>query len=169
MHFKEIGSFLEYFERVRDRTRKALAAVPPERMDWTYRPGKFTPADIARHLAAIERWMYAENVRGKPSRYEGHGPEIAAGYPDLTTFCETLHREAMDIFATLSPEDLERKCVTPAGTPITTWKWLRTMIEHEIHHRGQIYVYLSLLGLEGPPLYGLTSEEVRARSVRRSS
>lgn len=38
------------------------------------------------------------------------------------------------------------------------------MIEHEIHHRGQIYLYLSMLNVETPPLYGLTSEEVFEKS-----
>jgi uncharacterized damage-inducible protein DinB len=38
------------------------------------------------------------------------------------------------------------------------------MTEHEIHHRGQIYLYLGILGVPAPPLYGLTSEQVRARS-----
>jgi uncharacterized damage-inducible protein DinB len=46
-----------------------------------------------------------------------------------------------------------------------TGKWLRSMAEHEIHHRGQIYLMLGLLGIATPPLYGLTSEEVRARSI----
>jgi len=161
----EIGPFLEYFERVRERTRKVIAAVPPERVDWTYKAGKFTCADIVRHLAAIERWMYAENVQRKPSLYAGHGPEIAKGYLDLTTFFESLHAEAMEIFARLTPADLSAQCLTPAGTPITTSKWLRAMVEHEVHHRGQLYVYLGMMGLEGPPIYGLTSEEVRARSA----
>ena len=165
MKFTEISSFLDYFERVRDRTRRVVAAIPPDRLDWTYQPGKFTCADIVRHLAAIERWMYAENVQGKPSLYAGHGPEIAAGHSDTTAFLEAMHADAMRIFAALTPEDLERKCVTPAGTPITTWKWLRTMVEHEIHHRGQLYVYLAMMDIEGPPLFGLTSEEVRARSA----
>jgi uncharacterized damage-inducible protein DinB len=39
------------------------------------------------------------------------------------------------------------------------------MVEHEAHHRGQIYVMLSILGVATPPLYGLTEEEVKARSV----
>jgi uncharacterized damage-inducible protein DinB len=39
------------------------------------------------------------------------------------------------------------------------------MIEHEIHHRGQIYIYLSLLDAPNPPLYGLTSEQVQERSI----
>jgi uncharacterized damage-inducible protein DinB len=41
------------------------------------------------------------------------------------------------------------------------------MIEHEIHHRGQIYTYLALMEAPSPPLYGLTSEQVRERSVAR--
>jgi uncharacterized damage-inducible protein DinB len=40
------------------------------------------------------------------------------------------------------------------------------MVEHEAHHRGQIYLYLAMLGVETPPLYGLTSEQVRERSVQ---
>jgi uncharacterized damage-inducible protein DinB len=77
-----------------------------------------------------------------------------------------LHRESVDIFARLTPDDLSGKCMTPEGTSLTTWKWLRAMVEHEIHHRGQVYLYLSMLGVPTPPLYGLTSEQVRERSLR---
>ncbi len=44
------------------------------------------------------------------------------------------------------------------------WKWLRLMVEHEIHHRGQLYEMLGQMGVETPPLYGLTEPEVRERS-----
>jgi len=40
------------------------------------------------------------------------------------------------------------------------------MVEHEVHHRSQIYVYLGMLGVKTPPIYGLTSEEVRERSSK---
>ena len=52
------------------------------------------------------------------------------------------------------------------GASLATWKWLRAMVEHEIHHRGQIYLMLGLIGVPTPPLYGLTSEEVRDRSLQ---
>ncbi|HWP70589.1 MAG TPA: DinB family protein, partial [Gemmatimonadaceae bacterium] len=52
------------------------------------------------------------------------------------------------------------KSVTPAGTTITTWKWARAMIEHEAHHRGQLYMTLGLLGIATPPLYGLREDQV---------
>ncbi|HEV2762533.1 MAG TPA: DinB family protein, partial [Pyrinomonadaceae bacterium] len=56
--------------------------------------------------------------------------------------------------------------VALGGREVTVWKWLRSMVEHEVHHRGQIYLYLSMLDVPTPPLYGLTSEEVLARSER---
>jgi uncharacterized damage-inducible protein DinB len=79
-----------------------------------------------------------------------------------------LHAESLDIFSRLSDEDLKRKCKTPGAADITTWKWLRAMIEHQVHHRGQIYLYLSMLGVETPPLFGLTYEQVRGRGASAS-
>ena len=75
-------------------------------------------------------------------------------------FFNRLHQESVAIFSRLSADDLQKKCVTPGGTPITVWKWLRAMVEHEVHHRSQIYTYLGMLGIPTPPIYGLTSEEV---------
>ena len=78
---------------------------------------------------------------------------------------EKLHAESMDIFSQLSDADLNQKCLTPAGTEIQTWKWLRAMVEHEIHHRGQIYLYLGMLGVRTQPIFGLTSEQVRSTGI----
>jgi uncharacterized damage-inducible protein DinB len=164
MEIITIGPFLDYFDRVRERTLKVVRAIPREHMDWTYKEGKFTFADVVRHLGAIERFMYAENALLKPSRYPGHGKELADGYDDVMAFFDRCHRETTRILASLSDEDLKRKCVTPGGVEISVWKWLRAMVEHEAHHRGQLYMYLAMLGVATPPIYGLTSEEVRERS-----
>ncbi len=155
----------EYFEKVRARTRRVADCIPADRLEWTWAPGKFTLADILRHLAGIERDMYAENAQGRPSRYGGHGRELADGLEAVRAYVERCHAESMAIFRALSDEDLERDCQTPAGAKIRVGKWLRLMIEHEIHHRGQLYMALGILGVATPPIYGLTSEEVRAKSV----
>ena len=165
MEIRSVTQFLEYWESVRARTSRVVACIPPARLEWTFRSGTFTLGDLVRHLATIERYMYAETVAGRPSRYQGCGRELADGLPAVLEFFNRLDVEAKAIIGSLSDEDLARKCETPAGVPITTWKWLRAMIEHEVHHRGQIYLMLSMLEVPTPPLYGLTSEEVRARSV----
>ena len=165
MEITSVGPFLEYFEGIRARTRRVIDCVPPERLEWSHAPGRFTFGDLVRHLAAIERYMFAENVLGRPSRYRGHGRELADGHAEVLAYLDARHAEAMAIFRSLGDADLARRCTTPAGTPITVWKWLRAMVEHEVHHRGQIYLMLGMLDVPTPPLYGLTSEEVRARSV----
>jgi len=165
MEVRTIQPFLHYFGTVRERTMRVARCIPPDKIEWTYAPGKFTLGDILRHLAVAERYMWAENVQCQPSRYTTHGKELAEGYGNVTAFMERLHAESMDIFRRLTDEDLQRKCKTPDDASITTWKWLRLMVEHEIHHRGQLYLYLAMLDVKTPPLYGLTSEEVRARSV----
>ena len=110
--------------------------------------------------------MYAENVLGRPTRYPGHGRSLADGLEAVVAYHDHKHAEALAIFRGLTPEQLEAKARTPAETPITTWKWLRAMVEHEAHHRGQLYMMLGMIGVTTPPLYGLTEEEVYARSVR---
>lgn len=154
----------DYWEKVRQRTHKVITCIPAEKFDWRYADGKFSFADIIRHLGTIERYMYAENVQFKPSRYPGHEPELADGPENVMAFFNRMHQESVAVFSQLSAEDLQKKCVTPGGAPITVWKWLRAMVEHEVHHRAQIYVYLGMLGIPTPPIYGLTSEEVKARS-----
>lgn len=164
MEIRTVGQFLEYWQSLRGRTRRVVACIPPEQLEWSHRAGAFTLGDLVRHLATIERYMYAETVAGRPSRYPGCGRDLAEGYDAVLAYFERLDEEARTIIGELSDADLLRKCQTPAGTAITTWKWLRAMCEHEVHHRGQIYLMLGMLGVATPPLFGLTSEEVRARS-----
>ena len=164
MEITNIESFLRYYESVRQRTMRVVQIIPPDRIDWTPKPGFFTFGDVVRHIAAIERYMFAENAAGNWSRYPGYGRELADGYEDVVRFFETTHRETVDILGKLTPDQLQRQCTTPAGTKLAIWKWLRAMVEHEVHHRGQMYLMLNLCDIDRPRLYGLTSEEVLERS-----
>ena len=157
--------FLDYLSRIRRRTDAIVRCIPRQHIEWSLQPGRFTLGDVVRHLASIERFMYAENARGRPSRYPGHGRELADGYEAVLDYFARLHDESMEVFSGLSEAEFNGTCRTPAGAEIHVWKWLRAMIEHEVHHRGQLYVYLGMLGVATPPIFGLTSEQVRAASV----
>ena len=157
--------FLEYWPSIRKRTLRVAACIPAEKLEWALSPTQWNFGDLLRHLGGIERGMYAETVSGRPSAYPGHGRELADGLSDVMAYLDKCHADSIELFKALTPEQWEGKCLTPAGTPITTWKWLRAMIEHEAHHRGQIYMMLGMLGVKTPPIYGLTEEEVHARSV----
>jgi uncharacterized damage-inducible protein DinB len=166
MEILTIAPFLDYFEKIRSRTMRLVACIPPIQLEWRCKEGKFTLGDLARHIAAVERNVFAESVGGGRNRYAGCGRELADGYDQVVQFMNRMHSESMSIFSRLSDEDLLRKCASADGTPITMWKFLRSMPEHEIHHRGELYAYLGILGVSVPPLYGMTSEQLQEIAAR---
>jgi len=164
LNITEVGGFVRYFEGVRARTVRVVECVPGEHLEWRPSESRFSCGDLIRHIAGTERFMFAENACLRPSAYPGHGPELAAGLVDVRAYFDRLHEESLAIFGALDPNDLQRRCRTPAGTEIRVWKWLRAMVEHEVHHRGQLYSLLADLGVATPPIYGLTEREVFANS-----
>jgi len=152
--------FLKFFEQMRERTMRLVRLYPPDKLEWSCRPGDFTLGDLARHLAATERLVFAECACGRPSLYKGCGRDIADGLDNVIAYMERLHAEAMEIFRAMTDEDWNKKGTSPEGKPVTAWRMLRAMLEHEAHHRGQIYVYLGILGVPAPSLYGLKERDV---------
>jgi uncharacterized damage-inducible protein DinB len=164
MDVQNIESFLAYFETIRERTLRALRAVPVDKLEWRHTEGVFSAGDLARHIAAVERYTFAEGVLGRPTIYRGCGTDLAEGLDNVIAFMNTMHGETVTMLSGLTPEDLQAKGKSATGQPITAWKLLRAMVEHEVHHRGELYLYLALLGAPRPPLYGLTEQELRRHS-----
>jgi uncharacterized damage-inducible protein DinB len=79
MEIHSIAGFLSYYERTRVVTKKVFQVIPSDKIDWTYMPRKFTIGDLVRHIAAIERWVFAEVAQGKKAAYKGCGRELTDG------------------------------------------------------------------------------------------
>ncbi|WP_243319959.1 DinB family protein [Geothrix sp. SG200] len=165
---QDLQAILAYWRNARSRTVRVLEALAPEDLEWAPATGAFTFGDLFRHLAGLERFMYAENVQGRPSTYPGHGAVLAAGLDGVRAYPDRCHAESLAIFGTLADTDLLAPCVNPAGASMATWKWLRAMVEHEAHHRGQLYLMASLRGRPVAPRFGLTEEQLAAASKAKS-
>jgi uncharacterized damage-inducible protein DinB len=161
----EREEFLQNFEQVRERTMRVVRCIPPDQFEWSCRAGAFTLGDLARHIVTTERFVFAEGACGRSSQYQGCGRELADGPQNIMAFMERLHAESMQIFREMSEEQWKAKGKSADGHPITAWKLLRAMLEHEVHHRGQIYAYLGILGVATPSLYGLNEQQVKALSA----
>jgi hypothetical protein len=94
-----IEPFLDYRRSVRGRTRRVIECIPREQLEWSQREGAWSFGDLLRHLAGLERYMFAENVRGLPSRYPGHGRELADGWDAVIGYWNRLEAESLEIFA----------------------------------------------------------------------
>lgn len=155
-----LEEFSNYWQSVHTRTARLLPLIPEEKLEWRPAEDSFSFGDLIRHLAGIERFMFIEVAIGGQNLYPGHSTDLAEGTQSVMDYYETLHKESVALLKNLPNSALTEKCRTPAGASITTWKWLRAMLEHESHHRGQLYLMLGLIDMKTPPLYGLTSEEV---------
>jgi uncharacterized damage-inducible protein DinB len=158
--------FARYWRNIRGRTSRLLDVTPDARLDWSPGAGAMTIGDEFRHLALTERWLFVEVARGGVSRFEGHAATLARGRDDIARLLRQCHDESLRILEAFEDADWHRAVVTPAGAHLPAWKWLRAMVEHEAHHRGQIYLMLRLAGVTTPNLFGLSAEEVAARSDR---
>ena len=160
-----LEEFRHYWTRVRTRTEAVLARVPDDRVDWSPGSGAMTFGDVIRHLALTERWLFVEVARGRPSRYESHDARWGKSLGEVRALMTQLHAESQQQVAALSNVDLEHPVVTPSGASMAAWKWLRAMCEHEVHHRGQLYLMLRLCGIDTPPIFGMTSEAVGSQAM----
>src|ERR1044072_4387466 len=115
MELTRIAPFLDYLERVHERSRRVITRIPAAQLEWTPAPGKFSFGDIVRHLAPIERYMYAETGHGRPSAYPGHGRELADGFEETIALYDRLHEESRQLFAELTHARLAQEWLTPGG------------------------------------------------------
>lgn len=160
MDITTIASFISYYEKVREGTKRIIHSIPEDKMDWTYKTGKFTIGDLIRHIAAIERNLFAELIQGNQVSYNECGKELAANYSEIITYFNKMHSESMEIFSALKEPDLNRKIKTVNGSETSIANFLRALVVHEIHHRGALCIYLNLLDIKTPPVLGLTAEQI---------
>ncbi|MCE3227513.1 MAG: DinB family protein [Bacteroidetes bacterium] len=160
MEIRTIDSFLNYYQRTRKITNQVIQVIPPDKLDWSYKPGKFTLGDLVRHIAAIERNLFAEVILGNKSVYRGCGKNLADGYDHVISFFNEMHQQSIQIYKSLSDRDLQKEIKTLDGKLTTVANFLRALIVHEIHHRGVMCIYLNLINVTTPPVIGLSESQV---------
>ncbi len=165
MEIKTIRGFLDYHERTKEATRRLINVIPPDQLEFAYLQGKFTIADLIRHIAAIERTVFAEIAIGNPPAYKGCGPELADGYDGIVAYFNRMSEESAAIFKSLKDDDLARKVTTMNGSKTDLGSFLNALFVHEIHHRGALYIYLNMIGVKTPPVFGITEEQVKQFSI----
>jgi len=160
MEIFSIESFLSYHGKTRLITSRVVAVIPPEELDWSYQKGKFSIGDLVRHMAAIERYVFAEVATGNKPRYRGCGKELADGYTRVKSFFNELHAESMAMFQSIPDDALSNRVKSLDGKSIELRNFLRALSVHEIHHRAALCIYLNMLGVKTPPVIGLTEQQV---------
>ena len=162
-------SLLPEFDVEMANTRKMLERVPEEKFDWSPHPKSGTLGWLAGHLSEMAQWtvltMQGESFDVAPKS----GPAYQPPAPSKTRaqllerFDQTAAAARQAIAQATDQQMLASWTLLREGQEIFRMPRiavLRTMIlNHMIHHRGQLSVYLRLNDVPVPGLYGPSADE----------
>ena len=146
-------------------TRKILAAVPMDKKDWQPHEKSMKVSVLARHLAEIQGWP-KETVQMDVLDFAAmdYTPKPVNSSEELLEIFDKGMEKAKEILETASDEEMAKPWTMRNGEIIyftmpkeqvmRTW-----VLNHSVHHRAQLGVYLRLLGVPVPGTYGPTADE----------
>jgi uncharacterized damage-inducible protein DinB len=155
-------SMIAEFDQEMATTRRVLERVPSEKNTWKPHEKSFSIGHLAQLVARMPGWipMTVNHSKLDLSQATPYSYETTAML--LDDFDRNV-REARDALANVTDEQLhqawaltmgERQLMTlPRGVV------LRQNINHLVHHRAQLTVYLRLLDIPVPSVYGPTADE----------
>jgi uncharacterized damage-inducible protein DinB len=150
-----------------ERSRRAVERVPEGKYDWKPHDKSMNFGYLAELVATIPSWIAMTVTRDELDIAPVDGPTIERPKNETTGAL----REAFDKAAADARAALEQ---TTEEHLLTSWRLLargqvvwegprhemiRDTISHWAHHRGQLTVYLRLLGAKVPALYGPSADE----------
>ena len=145
-------------------TDRVLEAVPGDRLAWRPHEKSLTLAELAGHLAELPGWVQSLMQDELDfTAITNYTPFIPSARGELL---ETFRRNAAELERTLAAKDdafLSARFTMRNGETLLMQlprhAALRTLaIHHAIHPRGQLTVYLRLLGCPVPQTYGPTAD-----------
>jgi len=156
--------FIPEFDHEFAETRRALERVPEEKFDWKPHDKSYSLRSLAAHLAEIARWVPVTlqmDVFDLDAPYDRVVPESKEEI--LAHFDEGV-AEARKLIGAATAEELASTWSMKQGGQVALsmpkGAVLRSFIlNHNVHHRAQLGVYLRLLGIPVPGHYGPTADE----------
>jgi uncharacterized damage-inducible protein DinB len=150
-------------------TRRVLERVPDERGEWKPHPKSFPMAHLAQLVARMPSWvaMVIEkpeldiNPPAAERQFAGYSIEKTAAL--LKTFDENAAAGRVAIAKCSDERFMEPWTLKAGGQVVRTdtrhFMLRTTVLNHIVHHRAQIGVYLRLVDVPVPQMYGPTADE----------
>lgn len=159
---------LPEFDHEMTTTRKLLERVPEDRQDWQPHTKSMTLARLASHVAELPGWgvmtLTQDSLDLAPPGGGGYQPKIHASRQEMLDAFDAHVRETRaQIEKTDDAAYAKPWSLLNGGQVIFTqprFSVLRGfLMNHIIHHRGQLSVYLRLNDVSVPAMYGPSADE----------
>lgn len=161
--FDLASSLISELERESKVTRRVLERIPEDQLSWRPHPKSMSLGELGMHIAGLSRGIaqfitpHAAEVPTVPIPEAESVEQMLDALQDSTSFARTKITE-------WGNEGLLEEFRMTAGEQtllaMPRAAWIRTLMHnHAYHHRGQLTVYLRLLDVPLPSIYGPTADE----------
>jgi uncharacterized damage-inducible protein DinB len=155
-------SLLPEFDQEMATTRKLLARVPSERGEWKPHEKSFSLGHLAQLVAGMPGWVIGMLTRPHIDLSEGPPYTYEPTEKLLATFDENVKQARAAIVAADDASFDEPWSLKHGENVLFTQPRrdvYRSHINHICHHRGQLSVYLRMVDVPLPQIYGPTADE----------
>lgn len=140
------GNIIDTLERQIEETMRLLAAIPPEKADYRYAPGKWSIKEVIGHLSDSERVFAYRALRFsrndqtplasfEQTDYVKHGYFQRRTLQDLSEEFRLVRLSSVALFKSFD-ERMERRTGIASGYEFTVRSLPFIVAGHELHHRG---------------------------------
>jgi uncharacterized damage-inducible protein DinB len=158
----KVQSIVEEIRKESEATSRMLERVPGDKLDWQPHPKSKSVGDLAYHIAALPA-LVANVLRRDDFDAAAPRPAMPRDVPPVEVFRRNLDEflsviGSMDYDQMMQPFRFHFGDKTLLEGPKAVV--VRTLLmNHTYHHRGQLSVYLRLLDVPVPIVYGNTADE----------
>ena len=145
-------------------SRRMLERVPTDKLTWRPHEKSYTLGGLAQHIATLPRMFERVASTDEIDLAKWQSPPAAASTDEILKLCDETTAAALAALAQLDIDRLGGTWTLRMGDRVIFSQpraaVLRTFaISHIVHHRAQLSVYLRLLDVPVPGLYGPSADE----------
>ena len=161
------------FDQEMASTRKILERVPEDKFAYQPHEKSMTLGRLAGHVAEMPSWAVHTMQLEVMEMDAGQKPYVPSSASELLENFDKAVAESRALIAGASDEDFQKiwtfKYAGKAIISMPRVAVLRSMMmNHMIHHRGQLGVYLRLNEVEVPGMYGPSADEMKYWSTQNA-
>lgn len=144
--------FTQYFLSHRNVTVELISKIEEKHYDYKPTPTSMPAKDLVTHIL-FSFYKFANAAKhGDPTLFTQKVEETET---NLQKLAQTYTEKTKLLLESLSDEDFERvlDLTNVFGAKIPTGQFLQMAMDHEIHHKGQLFVYVREMGHTDLPLF----------------